>query len=120
MSRYRGPRLRVVRRLGELPGLTQKTPQKQAPPGQHGPTTKKPTQYGVRLMEKQKLRYNYGVTEHQLINYVKKARYVAINSSSQLLEPAMLELGWSSLGLSFALCSIADICCACLTKALYL
>lgn len=71
-------------------------------------------------MEKQKLRYNYGVTEHQLINYVKKARYVAINSSSQLLEPAMLELGWSSLGLSFALCSIADICCACLTKALYL
>lgn len=78
MSRYRGPRLRIVRRLGELPGLTQKTPQRQAPPGQHGATTKKPTQYGVRLMEKQKLRYNYGVTEHQLINYVKKARSVTL------------------------------------------
>jgi len=112
MSRYRGPRLRIVRRLGELPGLTQKTPQKQAPPGQHGATTKKPTQYGVRLMEKQKLRYNYGVTEHQLINYVKKARYVAIHSSSQLLGPAMLELGWSSMALLFVLCSIADIGCA--------
>ncbi|MGC1245653.1 MAG: 30S ribosomal protein S4, partial [Spirulinaceae cyanobacterium] len=24
MSRYRGPRLRVIRRLGELPGLTRK------------------------------------------------------------------------------------------------
>ncbi len=108
MSRYRGPRLRIVRRLGELPGLTQKTPQKQAPPGQHGATTKKPTQYGVRLMEKQKLRYNYGVTEHQLINYVKKARYVAI-SSSQLLGPAILELGWSSTALFFALCHCAHI-----------
>lgn len=74
MSRYRGPRLRIVRRLGELPGLTQKTPTSQAPPGQHGATAKKPTQYGVRLMEKQKLRFNYGVTEHQLVNYVKKAR----------------------------------------------
>lgn len=59
-------------------------------------------------MEKQKLRYNYGVTEHQLINYVKKARYVAI-SSSQLLGPAILELGWSSTALFFALCHFADI-----------
>lgn len=74
MSRYRGPRLRIVRRLGDLPGLTQKIPTKQAPPGMHGATAKKPTQYGVRLMEKQKLRFNYGVTEHQLVNYVKKAR----------------------------------------------
>ena len=75
MSRYRGPRLRIVRRLGDLPGLTRKTPERKTPPGQHGATAKKPSQYGVRLMEKQKLRFNYGVTEHQLINYVKKARY---------------------------------------------
>lgn len=83
MSRYRGPRLRIVRRLGELPGLTQKTPKRQAPPGQHGATAKKPTQYGVRLLEKQKLRYNYGVTEHQLVNYVKKARCAACTSGGQ-------------------------------------
>lgn len=78
MSRYRGPRLRIVRRLGQLPGLTQKSPSEshKAPPGQHGASAKKPSQYGVRLMEKQKLRFNYGVTEHQLINYVKKARCV--------------------------------------------
>ena len=80
MSRYTGPRLRVVRRLGELPGLTQKLPLNQAPPGQHGSQGKKPTQYGVRLMEKQKLRFNYGITEHQLINYVKKARYASTMS----------------------------------------
>ena len=91
MSRYRGPRLRIVRRLGELPGLTQKIVRKQAPPGQHGATAKKPTQYGVRLMEKQKLRYNYGVTEHQLVNYVKKARCAVAgafsNGQSLLSDP---------------------------------
>ena len=67
-------------------------------------------------MEKQKLRYNYGVTEHQLINYVKKARYVAINFSSQLLGPATLELGWSSMALFFALCNFADVGCALVHK----
>jgi small subunit ribosomal protein S4 len=28
MSRYRGPKLRVIRRLGTLPGLTQKVSKK--------------------------------------------------------------------------------------------
>ena len=35
MSRYHGPRLRVIRRLGELPALTRKKPKNQNPPGQH-------------------------------------------------------------------------------------
>jgi small subunit ribosomal protein S4 len=74
MSRYRGPRLRVVRRLGELPGLTRKSPRRSYPPGQHGQARKKKSEYAVRLEEKQKLRFNYGVTERQLLRYVKKAR----------------------------------------------
>ena len=36
MSRYRGPKLRIVRRLGTLPGLTQKQSKKNSKPGQHG------------------------------------------------------------------------------------
>ena len=36
MSRYRGPRLRIIRRLGELPGLTRKSAKRAYPPGQHG------------------------------------------------------------------------------------
>jgi len=40
MARYRGPRLRIIRRLGELPGLTQKTCTRNFPPGQHGPKNK--------------------------------------------------------------------------------
>lgn len=78
MSRYRGPRLRIVRRIGSLPGLTQKTSKKINSPGQHGAlfnkNNKKLSQFSVRLKEKQKLRFHYGVTERQLLNYVKKAR----------------------------------------------
>ena len=74
MSRYRGPRLRITRRLGELPGLSRKTARRAYPPGQHGQNRKKRSEYAVRLEEKQKLRFNYGVTETQLIRYVKKAR----------------------------------------------
>ena len=36
MSRYRGPRLRICRRLGELPGLTRKISKKTVPAGEHG------------------------------------------------------------------------------------
>ena len=76
MSRYRGPKLRITRRLGDLPGLTQKQSAKKSKPGQHGKAegNKKPTEYGVRLEEKQKLKYNYGLTESQLYRYIKEAR----------------------------------------------
>jgi small subunit ribosomal protein S4 len=78
MSRYRGPRLRITRRLGNLPGLTQKLSKKKDRPGQHGKSNdgnnKKTTEYGVRLEEKQKLKFNYGLTEKQLYRYVKEAR----------------------------------------------
>lgn len=78
MSRYRGPKLRITRRLGALPGLTQKQSKKKSRPGQHGKSnedsTKKTTEYGLRLEEKQKLKYNYGLTESQLYRYIREAR----------------------------------------------
>ena len=78
MSRYLGPRLRITRRLGTLPGLTNKQSKKKTSPGQHGKNrdenSKKSTQYGLRLEEKQKLKFNYGITENQLFSYVKEAR----------------------------------------------
>lgn len=76
MARYRGPRLRIIRRLGDLPGLTQKVCTRNFPAGQHGPKKKvtKESQYAIRLKEKQKLRFNYGISERQLIKYVREAR----------------------------------------------
>ena len=86
MARYRGARLRVVRRLGDLPGLTRKSPRKAYPPGQHGQERKKKSEYGVRLEEKQKLRFNYGITERQLLRYVRKARRAAGSTGQTLLQ----------------------------------
>ena len=78
MSRYRGPKLKISRRLGALPGLTTKKSNKINRPGKDGnvnaDTGKKLTEYGVRLEEKQKLKFNYGLTENQLFRYVKEAR----------------------------------------------
>jgi small subunit ribosomal protein S4 len=77
MSRYRGPKLKITRRLGPLPGLTTKKSKKLNRPGKDGnslDTNKKLTEYGIRLEEKQKLKFNYGLTESQLFRYVKEAR----------------------------------------------
>ena len=77
MARYRGPKLKISRRLGTLPGLTTKKSKKLNRPGKDGNSlenTKKLTEYGIRLEEKQKLKFNYGVTESQLFRYVKEAR----------------------------------------------
>ena len=77
MSRYRGPKLKISRRLGLLPGLTTKKSNKLNRPGKDGTSedkSKKLTEYGIRLEEKQKLKFNYGLTESQLFRYVKEAR----------------------------------------------
>nr|QWK42200.1 ribosomal protein S4 [Pseudochorda nagaii] len=77
MVRYRGPRLKIIKRFGDLPGLTRKVVvKKQSSQGKDTADQKKPkaSAYKIRLNEKQKLRYNYGITESQLLRYVKEAR----------------------------------------------
>nr|YP_009730860.1 30S ribosomal protein S4 [Cladosiphon okamuranus]QAY81096.1 30S ribosomal protein S4 [Cladosiphon okamuranus] len=71
MVRYRGPRLKIINRLGDLPGLTRKVVIKQDSKEQK---KSKDSPYKIRLNEKQKLRYNYGITESQLLRYVKEAK----------------------------------------------
>jgi small subunit ribosomal protein S4 len=86
MSRYVGPRVKILRQLGtyqkrslipaELPGLTPKKPkitdQNLKTRGSQRKNSK--SQYLKRLQEKQKLRWNYGISERQLVNYFKKAK----------------------------------------------
>jgi len=43
------------------------------PPGMHGKTMKKPTDYGIRLREKQRVCRFYGVSDRQLRLYFNKA-----------------------------------------------
>jgi small subunit ribosomal protein S4 len=75
-----------VRRLSDLPGLTRKSSRRSYPPGQHGQARRKRSEYAIRLEEKQKLRYNYGVTEKQLIRYVLKARRATGSTGQSLLQ----------------------------------
>jgi len=93
MSRYTGPRLKVLRALGvDLPGLSRKSMQDRPnPPGQHGlrKMSGRKSEFGLQLMEKQKLRYNYGLTERQLRRVVvdaKKHRGATGNKLVELLE----------------------------------
>nr|YP_009392651.1 ribosomal protein S4 [Bostrychia tenella]ARW61213.1 ribosomal protein S4 [Bostrychia tenella] len=86
MSRYRGPRLRISRKLGDLPGLTRKKSNKLSPAGEHGQQSRKPSEYALRLEEKQKLRFNYGLSEKQLLKNVKVAKKVQGSTGIVLLQ----------------------------------
>nr|BAO57734.1 ribosomal protein S4 [Scopelophila cataractae] len=86
MSRYRGPRVKIIRRLGTLPGLTNKTPQLKSSSTNQSTSNKKISQYRIRLEEKQKLRFHYGITERQLLNYVRIARKAKGSTGQVLLQ----------------------------------
>lgn len=75
MGRHTGPRLKKMRALDvELPGLSRKSIAKRPyGPGQHGQQSQKVKDYKLRLNEKQKLRFNYGIGERQLRRMVREA-----------------------------------------------
>ncbi|MFT3925673.1 MAG: 30S ribosomal protein S4 [Myxococcales bacterium] len=88
MSRYTGPRLKIMRALGtDLPGLSPKLSERRPyPPGQHGQRRRKETEFGKRLKEKQKLRMNYGVSERQMRIVFKQASRSKLNTGTKLVE----------------------------------
>nr|UFK62014.1 ribosomal protein S4 [Periploca forrestii] len=85
MSRYRGPRLKKIRRLGALPGLTNKRPRAGNDLRNQSRSGKK-SQYRIRLEEKQKLRFHYGLTERQLLKYVRIAGKAKGSTGQVLLQ----------------------------------
>ena len=91
MARYTGPRVRISRRFG-LPifGPTKYLERRNYGPGVHGPKSRrKTTDYGMGLIEKQKLRYYYGLMERQFRGVYEKAlkrRGVTGEQMLQILE----------------------------------
>jgi small subunit ribosomal protein S4 len=74
MARYTGPKFKLSRRLGISLSGTGKELKRPFPPGQHGPgQRRKVSGYGMQLMEKQKLRHMYGLSEKQFNNLFNKA-----------------------------------------------
>lgn len=93
MSRYSGPRVKKMRALGvDLPGLSRKRSERRPyPPGQHGAERRRrPSDYALQLMEKQKLRMNYGVSERQLRRVYDEARGSKDPTGDKMVE--LLEL----------------------------
>ena len=91
MARYTGPRVRISRRFG-LPifGPSKYLERRNYGPGVHGPKSRrKTTDYGMGLIEKQKLRYYYGLMERQFRGVYEKAlkrRGVTGEQMLQILE----------------------------------
>jgi small subunit ribosomal protein S4 len=90
MSRFTAPRVKVMRSLGvDLPGISRKTIESRPnPPGQHGAkaSRRRLSDFGVKLKEKQKLRFNYGLTESQMRKLIMNARKGNNPTGEQLLQ----------------------------------
>ena len=91
MARYTGPRVRISRRFGvPIFGPSKYLERRNYGPGVHGPKSRrKHTDYGLGLIEKQKLRYYYGLLERQFRGVYEKAlrrRGVTGEQMLQILE----------------------------------
>lgn len=103
MARYTGPVCRLCRREGLklfLKGdrcYTDKCAigRRNYAPGQHGQNSKKLSNYGTQLREKQKVRKYYGVLEGQFVEYYKIADKMSGKSGNNLLK--LLELRFDNV-----------------------
>ena len=91
MARYTGPRVRISRRFGiPIFGNSKYLERRPYPPGVHGPKSRRKfTEYGLGLIEKQKLKYFYGLLERQFRGVYEKAlrrRGVTGEQMLQILE----------------------------------
>jgi small subunit ribosomal protein S4 len=73
------PKFKICRRLG--PGVydkcqTSKFVASSAKTLPGGRRPKAPTEYGAQLIEKQKVRFSYGISERQLSNHVQKVSHI--------------------------------------------
>ena len=76
MARYTGPKSKIARRFREpIFGPDKALERKNYPPGMHGTSRKrgKQSEFAVQLMEKQKVKYTYGVLERYFENLFHKA-----------------------------------------------
>lgn len=105
MARYTGPRVRISRRFGvPIFGPSKYLERRAYPPGVHGPKSRrKTTEYGQGLIEKQKLKYYYGLLERQFRGVYEKAirrRGVTGEQMLQILETRLdnvvYQLGFAS------------------------
>ena len=88
MARYLGPKVKLSRRVGvPIADVPKHTAKRQLnPPGIHGFRGRRLRDYGVRLNEKQKLRFHYNLLEKQFRRTMDEARRRKGNSGEVLLQ----------------------------------
>lgn len=90
MGRYLGPKVKLSRRCQvPIADNPKHTKEELTLPGMHGFRGRRNTEYGVRLTEKQKLRFHYGMQEKQFrrfLDIAKKSKGNTANTLMQLLE----------------------------------
>ena len=90
MGRYIGPKVKLSRRVGvPIADIPKHTAKDLTLPGMHGYRGRRNTEYGVRLAEKQKLRFHYSMQEGQFRRFLtiaKKSKGNTANTLIQLLE----------------------------------
>src|SRR5271170_843258 len=90
MGRYLGPKVKLSRRVGvPIADNPKHTKEELTLPGMHGYRGRRNTEYGVRLAEKQKLRFHYCMMERQFrrfLDIAKKSKGNTANTMIQLLE----------------------------------
>ena len=88
MGRHTGPKARINRRLGamifESSGAVRSAERRDYPPGM-SQRRRKPSNYALGLIEKQKIKYYYGLRERQLRRYFDAAKREQGNTGEQLL-----------------------------------
>ena len=90
MARYTGPKVRLSRRVGvPIADVAKHTGKDLTISGMHGYRGRRNTEYGVRMIEKQKLRYHYAMLEKQFRRFLDIAKRSKGNTATvfiQLLE----------------------------------
>jgi small subunit ribosomal protein S4 len=86
---YTGPKVRLSRKIGipMTPKSSKVMDRKSSVPGQHGRRKRfsKQSDYGMQLLEKQKLRLQYHISEKQMGNYYAKATRLEGNTAELLI-----------------------------------
>ena len=101
----RGPKVKIARALGVAltPKAARIMERRPNPPGQHGAATRrKVSDYKKQLLEKQRLRAQYNVSERQLQNAFTEATRIAGNTGVNLVRLLEMRLDAVVLRAGFA------------------
>ena len=110
MARYTGPACRLCRRVGEklfLKGERCYTPKcavdrRRTPPGDRSMRRRRVSDHGIKLREKQKARFMYGVLEAQFSKYMDRAFRQAESTGQNLIRQLETRLDNVTYRLGFA------------------